>query len=71
MRAIDRLRPIAPVQVVMVTGNHDTQRLYYLGDVLEAWFRNTKDVAVDNSPRQRKYFRYHGNLIGFTHGHNE
>ena len=71
VRAIDRLRQIAPVQVVMVTGNHDTQRLYYLGDVLEAWFRNTKDVAVDNSPRQRKYFRYHGNLIGFTHGHNE
>jgi hypothetical protein len=71
VRAIDRLRQIAPVQVVMVTGNHDTQRLYYLGDMLEAWFRNTKDVSVDNSPRQRKYFRYHGNLIGFTHGHNE
>jgi hypothetical protein len=34
VRAIDRLRQIAPVQVVMVTGNHDTQRLYYLGDVL-------------------------------------
>jgi hypothetical protein len=71
VRAIDRLREVAPVHVIMVTGNHDTQRLYYLGDVLHAWFRNTKDVVVDNSPRQRKYFQYHKNLIGLTHGHNE
>lgn len=71
VRAIDRLRQLAPVQVLMVTGNHDTQRIYYLGSALEAWFRNTKDVQVDNSMRQRKYIHYHKNLIGFTHGNNE
>ncbi|MCX6929105.1 MAG: hypothetical protein NT154_38700 [Verrucomicrobia bacterium] len=71
IRAIDRLYEIAPVRVVMVTGNHDQQRLYYLGSALDAWYRNTEDVEVDNSPRQRKYFQYYKNLIGFTHGHNE
>ncbi len=69
--AIERLRQLAPVQVIMVSGNHDTQRIYYLGDVLEAWFRNTADVEVDNSPRSRKYFQFERNLIGFTHGNNE
>lgn len=71
VRAINRLRLVAPVQVVMVSGNHDSQRLYYLGDVLAAWFRNTADVQVDNRPSQRKYVHHHRNLIGFTHGHNE
>ena len=71
MRAIDRLRHIAPVRVVMVPGNHEQQRLYYLGDVLAAWHRNTEGVEVDNSPRPRKYVLFHQNLIGFAHGHNE
>lgn len=71
VRAVDRLREMAPVDVVMVTGNHDTQRIYYLGDAVSAWFRNTPDVTVENSPRQRKYVLFHKNLIGFTHGHNE
>jgi hypothetical protein len=71
VRAIDRVRELAPTEVLMVTGNHDTQRLYYLGDSLAAWYRNTADVQVENSPRQRKYVRFHRNLIGFTHGNNE
>ena len=71
VRAVDRLCEVAPVHVVMVTGNHDTQRLYYLGDVLAAWFRNNSDVQIDNSPQQRKYYLHYRNLIGFTHGHNE
>ena len=36
VRAIDRLREVAPVEVVMVTGNHEGQRLYYLGSALNA-----------------------------------
>jgi len=71
VRAIDRLREVAPVEVVMVTGNHEGQRLYYLGSALESWYRNTRDVVVDNRPAQRKYFLHHRNLIGFTHGDNE
>lgn len=71
VRAIERLRQIAEVEVVMIPGNHESQRLYYLGDVLAAWFRNVPDVKVDNRPCSRKYVSYQQNLIGFTHGNNE
>ena len=66
--AIERLRRVAPVRVVMVQGNHDTQRVFFLGSVLASWFRQTADVRVDNTPTQRKYVHYGANLIGFTHG---
>jgi hypothetical protein len=71
VEAIELCRDVAPVQVVMVAGNHDTQRLYYLGETLAAWFRHCADVQVNSSPTQRKYVRWHRTLIGFTHGDNE
>lgn len=69
--AILTLREKAPVEVIVVPGNHDTQVCYYLGDSLSGWLHRTEGVTVDNSPRPRKYLRFHRNLIGFTHGHNE
>lgn len=71
VRAVDRLREIAPVQIVFVNGNHDTQRVFYLGEVIAAWFHKTADVTVDNSATQRKYVHFGQNLLGFTHGNNE
>lgn len=71
VNAILTLREKAPVQVMVVPGNHDTQVCYYLGDSLAGWLHRTEGVTVDNSPRPRKYLRFHRNLIGFTHGHNE
>ena len=65
------LRQEAPVQVIVVPGNHDTQCAYYLGDSLAGWLSKTSGVTVDNSMRPRKYVRYHRNLIGFTHGNRE
>lgn len=71
VRAIERLRQTAPVHVVCVNGNHDTARIFYLGEVLSAWFSRTPNIVVDNSPAQRKYLHYGKNLIGFTHGDKE
>lgn len=71
MWLIQRVRKIAPVHVIMVPGNHDPQRLFYLGEVLQAWFRNTPGVEIDNRPAARKYYRHGQNLIGFTHGNEE
>jgi hypothetical protein len=71
VRAIERLRQVAPVHVTCVNGNHDTARVFYLGEVLSAWFSRTPDVCVDNAPTQRKYVHYGRNLIGYTHGNNE
>tara|TARA_R110002020_G_scaffold9719_3_gene38112 strand:+ start:56 stop:1270 length:1215 start_codon:yes stop_codon:yes gene_type:complete len=68
---IEKLLQVAPVDVVIVQGNHDFQRSFYLGDSLTAWFRNVPEVNIDNSASPRKYVRYGSNLIGLTHGNNE
>lgn len=69
--AIDFLSQYAPVDVLVVQGNHDFQRMFYVGDTLELWYSNSKNVTVNNSPRVRKYYQYGLNLIGFTHGKEE
>jgi hypothetical protein len=68
---IEKCMVMAPVDVVIVPGNHDEERSFYLGDSLECWFENSSDVTVDNSPSMRKYYRWGDCLIGFTHGDKE
>jgi hypothetical protein len=60
-----------PVDVVVVPGNHDYQRSYYLGSYLEAWYRTDNQVTINNSPAPRKYYKYGEVLLGFTHGDEE
>ena len=71
IKQIDKLSQIAPVDVIVVRGNHDTERSFYLGETLTCWYRNSKDVTVDNDPKPRKYYKYGNNLIGYTHGNEE
>ena len=66
--AVNRLKEVAPVVLLGVPGNHDFQKTFYLGDVLDVKYENDPDVFVDNSPTTRKYYRYGKNLIGFIHG---
>lgn len=68
---IDRCSTIAPVDVLVISGNHDEQRSYFLGEALECWYHNSPNVSIDNSARSRKYYDYGKNLIGFTHGYTE
>lgn len=68
---IDRLMQVAPVDVVIVPGNHDRHRTLELGVVLDAWYNRTDRVRVDAGPTLRKYVRYGTNLLGFTHGSEE
>lgn len=60
---------LAPVRVVVVPGNHDYQRAFYLGEVMR-WYYEGRGlpVQVDNSPRTRKYIAWGKVLLGFTHG---
>jgi len=59
------------IDVMVVAGNHDPERIYYMGCVLEGIYRHTSDVRINNSEPTRKYFRYGTTLLGFTHGHAE
>lgn len=71
VKAIEEMAGRCPVDVVIVSGNHDMQRAFYLGSVLEAHFRNSPGVTVNNSPTMRKYVSFGRNLLGFTHGKDE
>jgi len=70
-RAIDYLKAKAPVQIVVVSGNHDFERMFYAGDVIKGWYRNDKNVVVDNSMESRKYVEYGVNMLMYTHGDKE
>ena len=70
-KAIDYLAQFAPVDVVVVQGNHDFERMFYVGEVLDALYHNNKNVTVDNSLESRKYYEYGINMIMFTHGDKE
>ena len=67
INAINKLKQIADVDAIQIKGNHDEERIQYAGSVVKAWFRNDKNINIDNRPISRKYYRYGKNLIGFSH----
>lgn len=69
---IEQLKKIAPVDIVIVQGNHDEFKTFFLGDLLYAYYINDESVTIDNSFQSpRKYYYYEGVLIGYTHGDKE
>ncbi len=71
VESINKLTEIAPVDVIVIPGNHDFEKSFYLGDSLEGWFHNNPNVNINNLASPRKYYQYHNVLLGFTHGNNE
>ena len=71
IKTINYLRKFAPVEVIIVQGNHDTERMFYLGELLSVAFDKVSNVSVDNSFYSRKYSKYGNNLFMFTHGDKE
>jgi len=69
--AVYRLRELAPVDVVMVAGNHDMERVFYLGETLAGYLSKSDGVTVNNEPPLRKYYQWGKCLIGLTHGKEE
>lgn len=69
--ATEMFLTVAPVDITVVAGNHDTEPAFYTGEILSAVYGNNSNVTVDNSPTQRKYYRYGKCMIGFTHGNQE
>jgi hypothetical protein len=60
-----------PVDVVVIPGNHDFERSFYMGAYLEAWFSQDPLVHINNGASPRKYYRYGNLLLGLTHGSEE
>ena len=72
IESINYLKNVAPVDVVIVQGNHDYQKTFYLGEILDAYYYNDSNVTVDNEINSpRKYYTYGSNLLAYTHGNHE
>jgi len=62
------LMPVADVHFTFNPSNHDYTNGFFLADVIKTWFRNCDNITFDCSISHRKYYKYHNNLIGTTHG---
>lgn len=56
------------VNIINIPGNHDVLRMSFLGEYLEAYYRNDSQVLVDNSDKILKCFKYGDVLLAFEHG---
>lgn len=68
IKAIERLKVLAPVKVLPVYGNHDRLSSWHLGDSVEMYFTNDSQVTIDNRPRPRKYHEFGKVMLMLTHG---
>lgn len=65
---VHTLRQVAPVELVLMSGNHDRMLGLALLLYLEALFRGKPDVTVRLDRQPRVYRTYGSNLLGFIHG---
>ncbi len=68
---VEKIKQIAPVDIVVVQGNHDRETSWYLGECLTLAFRKDDEVTVNNQPKLRKYYTYGRNMFLLTHGCDE
>lgn len=61
---------IAPVDILVVPGNHDREKAFCLGEVLDARFHSNHEINVTNTPDPYVYYRWGKILLGFVHGDN-
>lgn len=57
-----------PIDIINVPGNHDAQKCFYIGDVVEALFRYDDQVTINNSTSLFKKYVYGNSLLMFEHG---
>lgn len=68
IEVIETLATLADVHVTFNPSNHDFMSGFFLADCISAWFSRNENVTFDVSPSHRKYYRYHENIVGSTHG---
>lgn len=71
IESINYLNEVAPVDVVVIQGNHDFERMFYVGEMINAYYNTNDTVNVNNLPEPRKYYVYGKCLIMYTHGDKE
>jgi len=65
---VEAMASRSAVDVVLVPGNHDAVMTVALRQILSAYFKGDKRVAIDSRATSRKYVTYGRCLVGLTHG---
>lgn len=65
---LENLLQVADVHFVYNPSNHDWVHGFFLADVIQTYFKDCKNITFNCDLNHRKYFRYHSNLIGTSHG---
>lgn len=68
VKHIDMLAQAAPVEVVLMAGNHDRHNCFALLLYLDAWYKDQDHVTVVKDWKPRVYTSFGSTLIGFHHG---
>lgn len=58
------------VHVVLIQGNHDKSKSYYMAHALEQYFRNDPSITFDRENKINKIVTWGSSFIGFNHGNN-
>lgn len=66
--SVSNLLEIAPVEVLILPGNHDELSSYHLTKAIEYYFKECEDVEVDTTHEPRSWRRWGHVLVGWTHG---
>lgn len=66
--SIEKLWRIAPVDVIVVYGNHDKVASYHLWVVLETLYEWNEHITIDNTPKEFKVYEYGKCMLCFDHG---
>jgi hypothetical protein len=68
VKQVEKMKLRCPVDVVMVSGNHDDLSVWHLGNCISIIYDKDDRVNVYNDPVQRKYWQWGKNLVMFEHG---
>lgn len=71
IKTINSLSVVAPVDVIVISGNHDPESMFMIGEILDAFYHNNKNVNINNQAVQRKYYKYGKCGFQYTHGNEE
>jgi len=69
LAVIERAAKVAPVDSLVVNGNHDETLSWAFQRIMAERFRRDGRVTVSNAYTGRQYISYGKNLLGFAHGH--
>ena len=56
--------------VMLVSGNHDRTKSFYLTHALQVYFKNDPNIIFDRSSKLKKYYTYGNTFLGLNHGNN-